>query len=134
MDATLEYVHGVSTGNIQLKNPSEVIAETSFLADLKASGVVTSVRQFDLTCAFFQHLLPEEARKWCVFSYKGKKYMFLRLPMGSRVAPEIQQRISVALVREALQVEKITPDDPIKITVHRQLSVHWQRVDCSACV
>ena len=74
----------------------------------------------DIKSAFFQHEIPAAFQKCCVFRTSSGSFVFLVLPMGATVSPEIQQRISLFLARIAKvkladkSVEKIN-----RITLHQ---------------
>ena len=57
---------------------------------------------FDLTCSFYQVELPEHVRRAFVFSFKGTKYRFRKLPMGFTLSAEILQLITQAIAEAAL--------------------------------
>ena len=89
--------HNEYKAEMSLLTPEEVIAQV-------LSGEATSDWAsvcFDIKSAFFQHLIPDSFRKWCTFMVDGRRYVFNRLPMGSCISPEIQQRITDFLAKTA---------------------------------
>ncbi len=100
--------------DVPLKCPIEVIEE---VAACHASSSIARV--FDIKCAFFAHEVSSRHSAWLVFMVDGKKYTMARLPMGSTVSPEIQQRISQTLVELAFEVAGIKPSqNELVVTIH----------------
>ena len=84
-------------------------------------------RCFDIKCAFFAHQISEAHAQWLTFIVEKKatrkKFRQKRAPMGSRVTPEIQQRLSCALVRIALK-ESFSDEETYRILQRITVTIH----------
>ena len=97
-----------------MSTPEQVIQQVTS-AEYGSSTWIAIV--YDIKSAFFQHQVPAGFSDWCVIDWGGERYSFNRLPMGSTVSPEIQQRISVFLLEEALRAVS-GAEDSVRTIVH----------------
>ena len=82
----------------KLLSPEDVIAQVLTGDEQRLDWIAVT---HDIKSAFFQHAIPEAFQRFCVFKVGDECFVFLVLPMGSTVSPEVQQRISVFLAHLA---------------------------------
>ena len=93
------------TPQVHLKKPDEVIDEV--LENPLPSHSCTA-RHFDLTSAFHQNDIGDNLRRHLIFQWRGRKFAMLKLPMGARFSPEVQQRITQWLANVAIFGYRVT--------------------------
>lgn len=93
----------IYTADCQLQSPEEVIAQILKNEDISEMSDEWESVCFDIRSAYYQHEIDPAFAEWCIFTVQGKLYMFVVLPMGATVSPEIMQRMANFLGRLAIK-------------------------------
>jgi hypothetical protein len=89
---------------------------------------------FDLSCAFFQHLLHPLIRPWFAFEVNGVAYAFKRLPMGFVASCDTQQAFTLSMSGTPARVAARTYIDGTRYVgtfTDVQRALHAARDACS---